>query len=345
MQDILAHLVCRWRTKENKKSKKVYKIGVSGDKGKASYHKKSESLTQTKMKQLINSKEISLHRIAENPQNTPYITKYIKNNNKSTKENHSSQNSDTMNSPQYQHVVPSSTGSTRELKTVSHRVTKSKSKNKMNQRSELIDKANMSKTGTIQGYISPDIQYEQKDGKFQTLTKCGDAKRTTKHKKTSSLSTYHHNTEAYVSKPKMNAFNQKPTYIILTIDNSDEKASLKKIGKAHEGNIQWIDTPKSTIHTLTKSSYSKQGQSYQQLSSLKKITKKKPTHSRTKSDHIIKPKPAINFKLIKGQSGYDAKQAKNMQIVKSRMVGGKNKFIMNPPATGKVTHTAGRYIF
>lgn len=106
----------------------------------------------------------------------------------------------------------------------------------------------------------------------------------------------------------MNAFNQKPTYIILTIDNSGDKGSVKK-----------KETPKASAQSLTTVSYAKQGQSYQQLSSLKKVTKKKPTHTRTKSDHIVKSKPSINFKLLKGPINQDMKRAKNMQIVKSKI--------------------------
>ena len=90
--------------------------------------------------------------------------------------------------------------------------------------------------------------------------------------------------KAYANKPKTSAFHQKPTYIILTIDNSGDKTSVKK-----------KETPKSSMQTLTTASYAKQGQSYQQLSNLKKAVKKKPTHTRTKSDHILKAKPSINF--------------------------------------------------
>lgn len=128
-----------------------------------------------------------------------------------------------------------------------------------------------------------------------------------KHTKAASVSNYHQSAEAYSNKPKGNPFNQKPTYIILTIDNSGDKGSVKK-----------KETPKASAQSLTTASYSKQGQSYQQLSSLKKVTKKKPTHTRTKSDHVIKSKPSINFKLIKGYLPQDPKQAKNLQIVKSK---------------------------
>ena len=132
------------------------------------------------------------------------------------------------------------------------------------------------------------------------------------------MSNYHHSIEAYSSKTKVNALNQKPTYIILTIDNSGDKGSVKK-----------KDTPKSSTQTLTASSYAKQGQSYQQLSSLKKVIKKRPTHQRTKSDHVIKSKPSINFKLIKGHIQQDSNQAKNLAIIKSKMNATKSSFTFN----------------
>jgi hypothetical protein len=258
---------------------------------------------------------------------------------------HSHHNSVAINSTQY-HPVISSTGSTKELKTVSSRVQKSKLKNKsnvikgknspihMNKASIHSDKSEhitMSQTGKMMGHMSPEIHYNGKGEKYQTISDLMKTKKVSKHKKTSSVSNYNNNSEAYSNKSKMNAFNQKPTYIILTIENSDEKATLKK------------ETPKSSIQTLTKSSYIKQGQSYQQLSSLKKITKKKPMHNRTKSDRIIKSKPSINFKLTKSNAPQDSKPTKNLQVVKSKIVGGKSKFIMNPPNGQKVTHASCKY--
>ena len=60
--------------------------------------------------------------------------------------------------------------------------------------------------------------------------------------------------------PKQSAISNysKPTYIILTIDNSNEKGYVSK-----------KDTPKSNWKTIATASYQKQGQSYQQLSNLK----------------------------------------------------------------------------
>lgn len=134
--------------------------------------------------------------------------------------------------------------------------------------------------------------------------------------KTASVTSYQNSVEAYSNKPKMNAFSQKPTYIILTIDNSGEKGSVKK-----------KETPKASSQTLTTASYAKQGQSYQQLSSLKKVAKKKPTHARTKSDHIVKSKPSINFKLTKPQLPHEARRTKNMQLVKNKISHSSGKII------------------
>lgn len=158
------------------------------------------------------------------------------------------------------------------------------------------------------------------------------SKSKSKHIKTSSVANYHHSIEAYNSKTKSNAFNQKPTYIILTIDNSDEKGSIRK-----------KETTKLSMTTLSAGSYVRQGQSYQQLSSLKKNIKKRPTHQRTKSDHIIKSKPSINFKLIKGQIGLDSKHAKNMSIVKHK-TGTKSSFTINPPAPHIISQSSSKSI-
>ena len=70
----------------------------------------------------------------------------------------------------------------------------------------------------------------------------------------------------------------KPTYIILTIDtDSKQKLSdydrIRQIDNAsRSGEKTYInkkDTPKSTINSLSSTTFNKQGQSYQQLSSLK----------------------------------------------------------------------------
>lgn len=336
------------KKKKTKKQKyQVYKIGLNSEKGKVSYHKKSESMTQTKMKQLINNKEISFQKGVEHTQNTPYTTKYSKQNLAESKGYHMHHHSVALTSPQYQNVVSSSTGSTRELKTVSSRVPKSKSKTKVNTltgnsspvhrinkdsiSSDLSDKHAMSKTGKLKGHETHSIQHEMSSERYQTINDLLGLKKASKHVKAASMSNYHNSTEQYMSKPKMNAFNQKPTYIILTIDNSGDKGSVKK-----------KETPKASAQTLTTASYHKQGQSYQQLSSLKKGTKKRPTHTRTKSDHVIKSKPSINFKLIKNQMPQDSKHAKNLQIAKSKMAGAKSNFTINPPMATKVAHSTGK---
>jgi hypothetical protein len=202
---------------------------------------------------------------------------------------HAHHHSVALNSPNYQHAISSSTGSTKELKTVSNRG-QNKSEGKTNLSRE----------------------------RYNTINDLINSQGKPKHTKAVSMSNYHHSIEAYSSKTKVNALNQKPTYIILTIDNSGDKGSVKK-----------KDTPKSSTQTLIASSYAKQGQSYQQLSSLKKVIKKKPTHQRTKSDHIIKSKPSINFKMIKGHLQHDLKQAKNLAIIKNKMTATKSSFTFN----------------
>lgn len=162
----------------------MYKIGLGPEKPKVSYHKKSESMTQTKMKQLINNKEISFQKLAENPQNTPYTTKYGKQNLGEPKAYHAHHHSVALSSPQYQHAISSSTGSTRELRTVSSRVPKSKSKNKVNMAkgkaspvhmnkdsitSDVSDKITMSQTGKLKGHGTPSIKYDAGDDKYRTI--------------------------------------------------------------------------------------------------------------------------------------------------------------------------------
>ena len=70
------------------------------------------------------------------------------------------------------------------------------------------------------------------------------------------------------------------------------------------------------MHSLTTNSYSKQGQSYQQLSSIKSTSKKKPVHNRTKSDHVLKAKPAINFLSYKKSNASSSKKKGVKQSVK-----------------------------
>lgn len=145
------------KRKAKKQKHQVYKIGLSSDKSKVSYHKKSESMTQAKMKQLINSKEISFHKIAENPKNTPYTTKYGKQSLGETKAYHAHHHSVALSSPQYQHAISSSTGSTRELKTVSNRVPKSKSKN------------NNASSMNAEEPLNQNIKYNPEGDKYTTI--------------------------------------------------------------------------------------------------------------------------------------------------------------------------------
>lgn len=163
------------KKKPKKQKYQVYKIGINNEKGKISYHKKSESMTQTRMKQLISNKEISFQKMHENPQSTPYTTKYSKQTIEEPKVHHSHHHSVALSSPQYHNIVSSSTGSTRELKTVSSRIPKATSKNKVNTltgktspvptnkdsiHSDLPDKITMSKTGKLMGHATPNIQYD-----------------------------------------------------------------------------------------------------------------------------------------------------------------------------------------
>ncbi|CAI2364178.1 unnamed protein product [Moneuplotes crassus] len=222
---------------------------------------------------------------------------------------HSHHHSVALKSPQYTHVISSSTGSTHELKTVSNRVPKSVSK--------------------VTGKGTPNIYKRKEEGKNNKTNELIPTKPKPRHVKAASVTNYHHSIEAYSSKTKSNALKQKPTYIILTIDNSGEKGTLKK-----------KETPKSSMNSLSSVSYAKQGQSYQQLSSLKK-NRKKPTHQRTKSDQIIKSKPFINFKLIKGQIGLASNQGKNMKSSKSKLNSGtRSSFMINPPGTSKISKSS-----
>lgn len=110
---------------KKKQKYQVYKMGLNPElKSKVSYHKKSESMTQAKMKQLINKKDISFQNILETHQNTPYSNKQIMDS--SLKVSHTHHNSVALSSPQHNNIVSSSTGSTRELKTVSNRIPQSK---------------------------------------------------------------------------------------------------------------------------------------------------------------------------------------------------------------------------
>ena len=138
-----------------------------------------------------------------------------------------------------------------------------------------------------------------------------------RHKKAASVTNYNQMIESHGLKHKSNVFHQKPTYIILTIDGSGEKGSIKK-----------KETPKASVQTLATTSYSKQGQSYQQLSSIKSTSKKKPVHNRTKSDHVLKAKPAINFLSYKKSNTSSSKkkgvkqsvkQSKNAQFLQSKI--------------------------
>ena len=184
----------------------------------------------------------------------------------------------------------------------------------------------------MSGKATPNLH---KRSKIESNSKMGDllpGKGKPRHTKAASVTNYHHSIEAYSSKTKNNAFNQKPTYIILTIDNSGEKGSVRK-----------KETPKSTMQSLTTASYAKQGQSYQQLSSLKKTSKKRATHQRTKSDHIIKSKPSINFKLIKGQIGIDGKHGKSIQMSKNKVGTTKSSFTISPPIA-QISHSSGKNI-
>ncbi len=260
------------------------------------------------MKKLINkNKDISLQRVIENPSSTPYNAKYGKQGTY-----HAHHHSVALNSPQYTHAISSSTGSTHELKSVSNRVPKS--------------------VGKLTGKGTPNIQKSKMEGKGKRMNDLLPSKQKPRHTKAASVTNYHHSIEAYSSKTKSNAFNQKPTYIILTIDNSGDKGSVKK-----------KETPKSSMHSLSSASYAKQGQSYQQLSSIKKTGKKRPTHQRTKSDHIIKSKPSINFKLIKGQIGLDSKHGKiTLKMSKGKMTTtAKSSFMINPPGPSKIPSTSG----
>lgn len=174
-------------SKSKKKIKKqkaqVYKIGLNTEKGKVSYHKKSESMTQAKMKQLICNKEISLQKIMDNQKNTPYTAKYSKAG--EPKSYHAHHHSVALGSPHYQHAISSSTGSTRELKTVSNRVPKSKGKNnKVNMvkgkaspvhmhkdsiHSDISDKITISQTGKLKGNATPSIKYSASNERCKTI--------------------------------------------------------------------------------------------------------------------------------------------------------------------------------
>lgn len=260
------------------------------------------------MKQLIkNKKEVSFQRVID-LQNTPYAAKYGKQGTY-----HAHHHSVALNSPQYTQAVSSSTGSTHELKAVSNRLPKS--------------------GGKLTGQATPNIQKGKGEGKNKRINDLVSSKTKGKHTKAASVTNYHHSIEAYNSKTKSNAFNQKPTYIILTIDNSGDKGSVKR-----------KETPKSSIATLSRGSYAKQGQSYQQLSNFKKSVKKRPIHHRTKSDHIIKSKPSINFKLLKGQICLDSRHAKNMSIVKNKVGTTKSSFTINPPGPQKISQSSSKFI-
>lgn len=251
---------------------------------------------------------MSFKRVIENPNSTPYMAKYSK---KGTY--HAHHHSVALNSPQYTHAISASTGSTHELKTVSSRLPKS--------------------VGKLTGKGTPNIQKSKEERKSSRVNDLVSSKHKPRHTKAASMTNYHHSIEAYSSKTKSNALKQKPTYIILTIDNSGEKGSLKK-----------KETPKSSMNSLSNASYAKQGQSYQQLSSLKKTRKKRPTHQRTKSDHIIKSKPFINFKLIKGQGGLGSSQSKNMRITKGKAnTGTKSSFTINPPGSSKISKSSSKH--
>ena len=220
----------------NRSKKQKYKVGSNPDRIKGGYHKKSESMPQAKMKQLINKKEISFQKITETQQNTPYSAKYNKQDFIESKGHHAHHHSVAVNSPQCNNIVSSSTGSTKELKTVSNRVPKSsKSKSKVNigkpkaspvliskssMHGHMGEKMSMTEPSNM-GHITPNIKYS--------------------YSKADTISSY-----------------AKPTYIILTIDNSGEKGYIKK-----------KEAPKSSLHSIASSSYAKQGQSYQQLSNLK----------------------------------------------------------------------------
>ena len=168
------------KKKQNKHKQQVYKIGLDGTKSKGSYHKKSESLTQAKMRQLINNKEISFQKLNDNQQNTPYTTKYSKSNMGESKVHHAHHNSVALHSPKCNQIVSSSTGSTRELKTTSTKVPMSKQKSnkphmttgkasptymhKESIQSDISDKITMSHTGKMANHVTPSIKYDPNNG-------------------------------------------------------------------------------------------------------------------------------------------------------------------------------------
>lgn len=253
---------------------------------------------------------MSFKKQIENPNSTPYMTKYSK---KGTY--HAHHHSVALNSPQYTHAISSSTGSTNELKTVSSRLPKP--------------------VGKLSGKGTPNIQKSKEGRKSSKVNDLVSSKHKPRHTKASSVTNYPQSIEAYSSKTKSNVLKQKPTYIILTIDNSGEKGNLKR-----------KETPKSSANSLSNASYAKQGQSYQKLSSLKKSCKKRPIHQRTKSDHIIKSKPFINFKLAKGQSCLGTSQSKNMRISKGKInTGTKSSFMINPPGSSKISKSSSKQFF
>lgn len=152
-----------------------------------SYHKKSESMTQAKMKRLINNKEISFQKFTDS-HHTPYTAKYSKQGTSGSKPSHVHHHSVALNSPHYQHAVSSSTGTTRELKTVSSRVPKITKKSKyqmvkskpspMSSKKELAsshmsDKMNLTESGHIIGYITPSMKYDSTKEKYQTINRGG----------------------------------------------------------------------------------------------------------------------------------------------------------------------------
>lgn len=259
--------------KGKKQKYQVYKIGLNPEKTKISYHKKSESMTQAKMKQLINKKEISFQKLTDKHQNPPYAAKLNKQNTGESLVNHAHHHSVALNSPQDHNIISSSTGSTRELKTVSNRVPKSgKSKTKSNvgvakaspvliskssMHSKATDRMSTTETGRQMGHLTPSVKYS--------------------YAKAEMIQSYDHTTPIeYSTKPKTtNLHGQKPTYIILTIDNHGEKGYDRK-----------KETPKSSVNMIATASYAKQGQSYQQLSSLK-----------SKIFYIVRIDMAVGFKI------------------------------------------------
>lgn len=170
--------------------------------------------------------------------------------------------------------------------------------NKDSVHSDLTDKLSLSQPGKLLGNPTPilNMNYETANDKYQVINDLLNYKKVAKHKKAASVTSYQHITEPYTNKMKNTVLHQKPTYIILTIDGSGDKGSIKK-----------KETPKASMQTLGTASYAKQGQSYQQLSSLKKINKKKSTHNRTKSDHVLQPKPTINFLSYKKSNASSSK--------------------------------------